>query len=109
MDDKHINEDQFGTALALLGQTEKRERLKQLYDDLAVSDGMSIDGFFTALNRLRQKNAQDEHMDKIQEAFDALYEGSCLDDNQKVAFVIFMCIFFTYATYLADLHSSWRE
>lgn len=49
-DGKHLNEVQFGVALALLGQTEKKEELKELFDDLAISDGLAIDGFFIALN-----------------------------------------------------------
>ena len=50
-DGKHLNEVQFGVALALLGQTEKKETLKVLFDDLAISDGLAADGFYTALNR----------------------------------------------------------
>ena len=50
-DGKHLNEVQFGVALALLGQTEKKEELKELFDDLAISDGLAVDGFFIALNR----------------------------------------------------------
>ena len=46
-----MNEDQFGIALALLGQTEKKEDLKILYDELAISDGLAVDGFLLALNR----------------------------------------------------------
>jgi Ca2+-binding EF-hand superfamily protein len=83
MDNKHLNEDQFGMALVLLGQTSTREQLKRLYDDLAISDGMHLDGFFVALNRLRQKSNDEEGIDRIQDAFDALYEGTCLNDDQK--------------------------
>lgn len=51
-DGKHLSEVQFGVALALLGQTEKKETLKNIFDDLAISDGLASDGFYTALNRL---------------------------------------------------------
>ena len=117
-----MNEDQFGVALALLGQTEKKEDLKILYDDLAISDGLSIDGFMLALNRqvtsmfmlsniyilekafyplekekfihlliyfgllfhrLRQKGHEEESLKRILEAFNALYDGTCLNDDQK--------------------------
>jgi hypothetical protein len=50
-DGKHLSEVQFGVALALLGQTEKKETLKSLFDDLAISDGLALEGFYTALNR----------------------------------------------------------
>ena len=50
-DHKHLNEDQFGVALALLGQTEKKEDLKILYDELAISDGLGVNEFYNALNR----------------------------------------------------------
>ena len=48
---KHLTEAQFGVTLALLGQSERRDILKDLYDDLAVSDGLAITGFLVALNR----------------------------------------------------------
>jgi hypothetical protein len=51
-DGEHLSEVQFGVALALLGQTEKKETLKSLFDDLAISDGLALEGFYTALNRL---------------------------------------------------------
>ena len=33
--------------------------------------------------RLRTKNTEDEFLERIQDAFDSLYEGTCMKDDQK--------------------------
>ena len=80
----HLNEDQFGIALALLGQTESMDHLKRLYDQEAVADGLDEERFKRCLARLRTKSStDDDQAARIRDAFDALYRGTCPNNDQK--------------------------
>ena len=64
---RHLNEDQFGIALALLGQTESMDQLKKLYDHEARADGLDDAGFEKCLAKLRTKAKGDDQMARIRE------------------------------------------
>ncbi len=54
---------------------------------LFIVDGISKKGFIDILNKLRSNRNDSSALtiQMIQEAFDALYYGSCLDDKQRDA------------------------
>jgi hypothetical protein len=74
--------ENFCVALALLGQTEKRERLKNEFDTMG-QDLISLSEFMELLNSLRLKSDNRDINKSIREAFDAIYEATCPQDDQR--------------------------
>lgn len=74
--------DAFCVALALMGQIEKVEHVREVFKT-AMMDRIPVDIFLDLVTKLRLRNVSEEINDDIQEMFDALYEGTCPDDNQR--------------------------
>lgn len=78
----HLNKDQFAHALAMLGYQFDEKKVKELYQR-ASSDSLTEAAFTDILSKLRMQD-DDELNQKVKEAFEDLFAGTCKDpDRQK--------------------------
>jgi len=81
-DEGHLNKDQFAHALAMLGYQFDEKRVKELYQQ-ASTDSLKLGAFIEILSKLRTQD-DDELNQKVKEAFEDLFAGTCKDpDRQK--------------------------
>mmetsp|Transcript_9248 Transcript_9248/g.9325 ORF Transcript_9248/g.9325 Transcript_9248/m.9325 type:complete len:286 (-) Transcript_9248:23-880(-) len=79
--EQHLNKDQFAHALAVLGQKADEKKVKELY--ASAADSLNVMAFKQILSQLRSEADSDRNA-KVEEAFEALFSGTCKDaDRQK--------------------------
>jgi hypothetical protein len=85
-DDNAINAEQFSVALALLGQIETQDKVKELFDKHEASTrkiSVNKKQFLLMFDGLRTKTMQEEVLQQIEVHFNNLYEGMCDEDSNK--------------------------
>ncbi len=85
-DDNALNAEQFSVALALLGQIETQDKVKELFDKHEASTRkitVNKKQFLLMFDGLRTKTMQEEVLQQIEVHFNNLYEGMCDDDSNK--------------------------
>ena len=85
-DENTLNAQQFGVALALLGQIETQDKVKELFEKHeALTRKISVNKsqFLKMFDGLRKKTIQEEVLRQIEIHFHNLYEGMCDDDSNK--------------------------
>lgn len=80
--DRGLSEDQLCNALALLGQIEKVDDVRELFHKYKY-DPMPKHIFLKVLCDLRQRRLTDGQSEAIEHAFEAIYQGSCPDDTNR--------------------------
>jgi Ca2+-binding EF-hand superfamily protein len=80
--DRGLSEDQLCNALALLGQIEKVDEIRELFHKYKC-DPMPKHIFLKVLCDLRQRKLTDGQTEAIEHAFEAIYQGSCPDDTNR--------------------------